>query len=249
MKPSLIVADIEGVITPPNRGMIEPLEILPLIAYCEAVRTGVGLPPLVFCTGRQIPYLEFVAQYTNAFFPGLPSVAENGAFLYDVAQNEVFINPAVNGESRETLRVVRKRTDEIVDRTGARKEYGKEICISLNPPQGMTAAGFFVLVSDELAEFADAINVTHSASAVDITPKGIDKASGVRFLSEKTGIPLEAMLGIGDTRGDLPFLEVVGIAAGPANASAEVRNVAEFIAESEGPAGVAEILRRYTDWE
>lgn len=249
MKVDLIVADIEGCITPPNRGMMNPSEFLPLVDYCKAAIADKNLPPMVFCTGRQIPYVECTAQLTNAFFPKFPSVAENGAFLYDVALNEVFMNPAVTSEAKEILHEIRKETEKILQKFDARKEYGKDICISLNPPLNMPISAFFEEVEQNLSQYSTVINITHSASAVDITPIGIDKASGVKFLSEKTGIPTENMLGIGDTRGDLPMLKLVGMPTGPANASKEVREVAKFIAKTEGVIGVAEILKHFTSWE
>ncbi|HRX53190.1 MAG TPA: HAD family hydrolase [Verrucomicrobiales bacterium] len=249
MRIQLIVADIEGVILPAHRGMINPGDMSPIVDYCRQALVDNRLPPLVFCTGRQIPYLECVAQLMNAFFPGFPSIAENGSFLYDVARNEVFINPRITDRSRGILNAVKKRTDEFIAISGARKEYGKEVCISLNPPAGCSISAFYKEIGCELEDFAEEINITHSASAVDITPNGIDKASGLRFLSQKTAIPVTAMLGIGDTLGDLPFLKVVGVPTGPANASVDVQNIAHFISSTEGPVGVAEILRRYTEWD
>lgn len=245
----LIVADIEGCITPPNRGMMSPADFLSIVDYCKTAMSDKSLPPLVFCTGRQIPYVECVAQLTNAFFPNFPSVAENGAFLYDVAKNDVFLNPAVTSEAKELLHDVRKESEKILQKYDARKEYGKDICISLNPPLNMQISEFFEIVCDLLSQYSKVVNITHSASAIDITPIGIDKASGVRFLSEKTEIPLENMLGIGDTRGDLPMLNIVNIPTGPANASQEVKEIAKFISDSEGVIGVAEILKHFTSWQ
>lgn len=113
----------------------------------------------------------------------------------------------------------------------------------------MSISQFFEEVKQSLSQFSNVINITHSASAVDITPIGIDKASGVKFLAEKTGISTENMLGIGDTRGDLPMLNLVGIPTGPANASQDVKDIAKFIARSEGVIGVAEILKHFTTWQ
>jgi HAD superfamily hydrolase (TIGR01484 family) len=249
MKVDLIVADIEGCITPPNRGMMNPADVLPIVDYCKAAMSNKNLPPLVYCTGRQLSYVECVAQLTNAFFPKFPSVAENGAFLYDVAQNEVFINPAITEEAKEILPVIRKKIEKILQKFDAQKEYGKEVCLSLNPPVKMPISQFFEEVKQSLSSFSNVITITHSVSAVDITPIGIDKASGVKLLSEKTGIQLENMLGIGDTRGDLPMLNIVGMPTGPANASDSVQEIAKYIATSAGPLGVAEILRHFTSWK
>jgi HAD superfamily hydrolase (TIGR01484 family) len=248
-KIEVIVADIEGCITPPNRGMMNPSDFLPIVDYCKSAMSDKSLPPIVFCTGRQIPYVECVAQLTNAFFPNFPSVAENGAFLYDVALNDVFLNPAVTPEAKELLHDVRKTAEKILQKYDVRKEYGKDICISLNPPLNTSISDFFEIVCESFSQYSKVVNITHSASAVDITPIGIDKASGVRFLSEKTGILLENMLGIGDSRGDLPMLNIVGIPTGPANASREVKEIAEFISDSEGVTGVAEILKHFTSWQ
>lgn len=96
--------------------MMNPAEFLPIVDYCQKIQLNNDLPPLVFCTGRQIPYLECVDQLTKAFFPNFPSVAENGAFLYDVARNEVFLNPAITNEARELLRDIRNKTEKILQK-------------------------------------------------------------------------------------------------------------------------------------
>jgi hydroxymethylpyrimidine pyrophosphatase-like HAD family hydrolase len=244
----LNVLDDAGVVMPPHRDTAEPSELLPLSRYCAAVRGGAPYPPVILCTGRQIPYAEAVTQMIGAFFPGYYSVVENGAFLYDVASNVIEPNPLLTPEHRDILAEVRRYTDGVVQRHGARKEYGKEICISLNPPAGMAIAEWFSIVRESLEPWQELLNVTHSMSAVDITPAGIDKAAGLRAVSEKTGIPCEAMLGVGDTRGDWPMLKLVGTAVGPANATEDVRSVAAYIAPAEEALGAAQIIEKYTGW-
>jgi hydroxymethylpyrimidine pyrophosphatase-like HAD family hydrolase len=245
----LIVCDAEGCITPPNRGIMNPEEIVPIAEYCRAARNDKSLPPLVLCTGRQIPYAECVVQMIGAFFPGYPSIVENGAFLYDVANNDILPNSALPLRFIEIVTELHQQVDKLIKKYGAKKESGKEICISLNPPNDLTIENFYEVVRKELDSYADLLEITHSMSAVDITPKGIDKASGVRQLAEITGIAPQKMLGIGDTRGDLPMLNLVGVPACPANATDEVKAVAQFIATQEGALGVAEILRHFTPWK
>lgn len=95
----------------------------------------------------------------------------------------------------------------------------------------------------------DLVFVTYSSSAVDITPKGVDKASGLTFLSERTSIPFVEMLGIGDTKGDFPMLERVGFPACPSNAKPEVIELVQerngHVAQKPNTAGVWEILLHY----
>jgi hydroxymethylpyrimidine pyrophosphatase-like HAD family hydrolase len=246
--PRLIVCDIEGCIMPPRRGPLDLPALMPLVEYCRSAQQDAALPPLVFCTGRQIPYAECVTQMLDAFFPGRPSIVENGAFLYDVAANRVLRHPLLGEQALEAMYAAREASAALLARVGTAQEFGKEICLSLNPPPSMKIETFYRVVQDELQPWSEALTITHSQSAVDITPRGIDKAAGVFFLSEQTGITPAQMLGIGDTRGDLPMLKLIGIPCGPANASREVREVSTFIAPSEGPRGVVEILERFTGW-
>ncbi len=101
----------------------------------------------------------------------------------------------------------------------------------------------------DLSEWDSLLEITHSQSAVDITPRGVNKGSGIRQLAKLVRIPVDEMLGIGDSHGDLPMLQVVGTRACPANASEEIKNLSHFVAEGEGPHGVSEILQKYTHWQ
>src|SRR5690606_33068882 len=58
--------------------------------------------------------------------------------------------------------------------------------------------------------------------------KFISKASGIRRLSERTGIPVSRMAGIGDTMSDRPIAEHVKHFACPANAAQEIREFAAY---------------------
>jgi hypothetical protein len=245
----LILCDVEGCLTPPNRGIMIPEQLTAISEYCKSARNDKSLPPLVLCTGRQIPYAECVAQLIGAFFPGFPSIAENGAFLYDVAKNEIIPNSILTSEVSELLKDVREQTDELIKNYKAKKEYGKDICISLNPPDNLKVEEFYEIVREALTNFNMVIEITYSKSAVDITPTGVNKGSGVRQISEYTGITFEEMLGIGDTRGDMPMLEIIGTPTGPANASSEVRKIAKYIAPNPEVIGVVDILRQFTSWK
>ena len=80
---------------------------------------------------------------------------------------------------------------------------------------------------------------------MDVTPTGINKGQGVRWLSEETGISLAHMWGIGDSTSDLKFLELVGRSAAPANAAAEVQAAVGYVSPYRDGDGVVDILRRW----
>ena len=45
------------------------------------------------------------------------------------------------------------------------------------------------------------------------------------------------------------MFEVVGTRACPADAKEEIKSIADFVAEGNGPHGVSEILQKYTPWK
>jgi hypothetical protein len=242
----LIVCDIEGCIMPARRGPVD----LTGLARCRSVigamreRAGAGF---TICTGRPAPYVEAVLQFIGGPWPGVPAVVENGAFLYDAASGELIPHPLLTGR-RHALEAANAAVVRLLASPrwpGARREPGKEVCISLNPPHGQDIAAFYREVAAELGPVAEHLTITHSRSAVDITPRGIDKGAGFLFLCERVGMPPVSCVAIGDTEGDLPMLERAGHAAAPANCAPQVKDMAEYVSPFSETAGVADIIEHY----
>ena len=217
----LVVCDIEGCLTMNKSLPIDLGSLTKTQGYCELARRG-NKPPFVLCTGRPQAYAEAIIQALDAFFPNFPSIVENGCFLYDPVEDVLLENPAIAGKKKKLANIRAMLIEAYVEKNKAKLEPGKEICLSLNPVGGQSVKSLFEEIQGFLSGELEMVFVTHSSSAVDITPRGINKASGLSFLSQRTEIPFEDMLGIGDTTGDIPFLNLVGIPACPANASPEV---------------------------
>lgn len=256
-KPLLIVSDIEGCWNDKKGKPFPGAQLDRVKSYCEMARKG-KLPPLVLCTGRGPGYCEPILQMMDAYFPGVYSVTENGAFLLHFESGNEFLvpNPAMEGKMADLSAAVQSIKIRFVAGGLARLEYGKEICVSLNPTtvSGSTVAQLYEMVKDELLEtgWISLVNVTHSNSAVDITPSGVNKGSGVRFMSEKCGISLEDMAGIGDSKGDWPMLELVGHPCCVGNADEAtkelVRSRGGYVATDHNAKGAIEILKSITGW-
>jgi hydroxymethylpyrimidine pyrophosphatase-like HAD family hydrolase len=250
----LFVCDWEGCVTDPRGGSF-PWQLDAMAELARVIRQlhdTQGAPGFVLCTGRQFPYGEAALQAINAIWDNLPSIMENGAGLYYPKTREVVPNPAITPERLETLDRVRQKAQQIARARGGRVLAGKEFSVSAIPPAGVAIEEYCVEFQRELADFVNAgviENPTHSKSAVDITPQGVNKGTGTRFLSEITHIPLTAMVGIGDTAGDLAMLKEVGHPCAPANADNMVRNlVAEkggYVSPLPTTQGVIDIVRRY----
>jgi len=242
---SLIISDIEGCISP-NKGQALALDAIAQIqAQNKLAQVGKAVP-LTLCSGRSQPFIEAFAQMLAVSWP---CVCENGAFLYDPANDRLIRHPGITDGHIQSLKELRALLEtEIHKEVPHRIEPGKEICISLNPIADLN--DYHKQVKELFERVTPHVNpelffITHSASAVDITPKGIDKAAGVRFLSETMNIPLDRMLGIGDTGGDLPFLQLVGISAAPANAQDSIINEVSYVSQYPHAYGVVDIIAKH----
>ncbi|MEW5729403.1 MAG: HAD-IIB family hydrolase [Pseudomonadota bacterium] len=243
---ALVVCDIEGCLTP-GKGEAMDLGALARVAGHNLRARSGAVAPLTLCTGRPQPFVEAMCQMLRVF---LPCVCENGALLYDPAADAVVPHPDVTPQMIAASRDLRRFIEtDLARRIPLAVEPGKEICISLNPRGGDgPMPGRVARLHAEIAPRVDPalFTVTHSNSAVDITPRGIDKGAGLRVLADMTGVALADMLAIGDAPNDLPFLTLAGTSACPANAHPAVKAVVTRVAGEEFAAGVTELLSANT---
>lgn len=268
----LVILDVEGVLTLPGGGQYPwPLDDLGRVRrFLEETAQ-----PCVLCTGRQQPYGEAVIQGLNLFSrlspeqgadavrrggPELlawPSILENGAYFYDPLAKRPFPHPDLTSERIQVLQRVRTEILwPLARETGAVVEAGKDFTVSVNPPplspsssERQSTADFFPVVVSALGRFADELEIKASVSAIDITPRGISKASAVGLLLHWLGLAPQEVLGVGDTRADEGWLQLVGWRAAPANGREALPGM-DYYAPDEVAAGLLEILQhaRKQDW-
>ena len=198
----------------------------------------------ILCTGRQLPYVEASLQAIGAISK-TPSIAENGACLYYPKSKAVIVNPAIQEETREAMTEIRSITFAHINNAGGNREYGKEFSISLNPHPHQSIEEFYEEVSSLLNKYAHIVEIHHSRSAVDITPKGVNKGSGLRFLAEIENFNLDRAIMVGDSNGDLPALEIVRYPACPSNADESVKKICNYVSPYETTTGVIDIIKHY----
>lgn len=78
--------------------------------------------------------------------------------------------------------------------------------------------------------------------AVMILPQGVDKVTGLNAALQELGLPVEAVVGVGDAENDLSFLRLCGLSAAVENALAEVKAAADWVAATPHGAGVVELI-------
>ena len=259
MEPQIqaILIDVDNCVVPTDgilpRGFFDGLKTLALFVDEANDRR---FPPIGWCSGRDRNYIEAVS-----FFTGLPncwSVIESGIALFNPTTKKMILNPALTPEIKEAFGIVRReRLPRILTKFPGLFDYpGNVINIALERQYGVRTPieDYYMAVKQELRDLEERglVTIHHSRIAVDISPPGIDKASGVKFLSQCTKIDPEQMLGIGDSRGDFPMLDLVGYAACPANASEECEELIRrkkhgYVSPHPYVPGVVDSIRKFDD--
>lgn len=79
----------------------------------------------------------------------------------------------------------------------------------------------------------------------EVVPAGYSKATGIRFLEEKLGIPHENTYALGDSANDLSMLYYVKHSIAMENSCKEVLDMASFLTLDVDEGGVTHALRHY----
>lgn len=243
----LVLCGWEGCVSEPGGGTVPwPLhKMAKLNKIIAEMRSDSRYPPFALCTGRQFPYGEAALQALGAMWDNIPSILENGVGLYYPTTKKIAWHPAITPDIARAMMEVRGRAMEIIECMSGEMERGKEYCISLNPPHGKDIEWMYEETAEQLNSFLDVIEIRRSLSAVDITPKGVNKGTALQFLSQVTGIPVQDVVGIGDSSNDLPMLNLVGHPACPGNAELEVQEIAEYASGYRTTDGVIDIIHHY----
>jgi Cof subfamily protein (haloacid dehalogenase superfamily) len=94
-------------------------------------------------------------------------------------------------------------------------------------------------------QFGDFVDVVRSSdSLVEMMPNGVNKAEGLRRLSEILSIPLDRIMAFGDYDNDAEMLAAVGIGIAVENATGKAKAAADHIVPSVADNGPARFLRK-----
>jgi HAD superfamily hydrolase (TIGR01484 family) len=239
MKNKCFVVDIDGCITTGKSYAMDlsSLSDLSSLIHQESL-------DFFLCSGRSAPYVEAITQLLSLT---QLCICENGAYLYSPELDEVEYHPLVTSELLVILNTLKQQLLSKSAKLPAKFELGKEVCLSLNPVAGNVSELYRrVKKIFKEASLFDILTIQHSNSAVDITPKGVDKGSALSLLAQKEGFSLENVIAIGDSEGDLPFMTLAGISACPANASHACKQQADFISQYSTTNGVIDIIKYFS---
>ena len=238
----LVVVDVDGVLSHGEAAPLDFAVLQRLAAFNDRARRNPTHPAVTLCTGRPVPYVEVLMQAIHGRYP---AVYENGAGLYIPEPYGFTWHPAVTRDVQ--MRLMRFQGvlhDALVATEGAYFQPGKSASLSVFPRPGVALGRVFAEASRLARDFGGEFSVEEAATCVNVIIRGIDKAEGVRWLSRQTGIPLGDMAGVGDAPSDVPFMQLLGWSAAPANAHQAVKQIAHYTSPYEDGLGLVDILTR-----
>jgi len=247
--PILFASDIDGCIVPPNRAEVDLVKFARLRRYCEFVKEHKEYPQVIFFTGRSQGYVELLAQSLGMVGSSVdvPFVIENGAALYLPTAKKTI--PLIS--TSQVLDIISVR--QFLGEKFSNNEFEpKSYMVTLNPigeviekVKGETVDELREKVTLELKDkgLLEKVVITSTASSVDISPKDVNKLSGLIKALEylpKDGAPapLKKVVGFGDQIADLRVLRAAGRAYCPIDSHKEVR---DFVTKEFGSEHIVEL--------
>lgn len=93
------------------------------------------------------------------------------------------------------------------------------------------------------------VEITFSSKRyLEFMPAGIDKGYGLKKLAEMLGIPMDQVIGVGDSANDLAMIKAAGLGVGVANVTDDVRPYCDIVLESTGDDGAfGELVEKYLE--
>jgi HAD superfamily hydrolase (TIGR01484 family) len=212
MKSKLVLLDIDGCIMPPNRG---EADLNKLIALKNAINSLNNAEISIF-TGRSQEYVEFLSQvlgFVNKETE-IPFVIENGSALYYPKQKRS--EPII-----ENTQAINKAREILQAQLPKNPFEPKSYIVTINPRKNETVNEFKEVVLKALKQHRldRFVEVTNSASSVDILSKGANKLFGVRYMIQKFFNEEVFLIAVGDSATDRDVLLQANKAYVPSNAS------------------------------
>ncbi|MCI8418725.1 MAG: HAD family phosphatase [Lachnospiraceae bacterium] len=269
MEKKLLFVDLDGTllndnkeITPENRAAME-----------QAIQLGHAI---VVTTGRAMVSAQKQVERLGLTGPGCYAITSNGALIFDTHSGEIVfktgvprevIRPIFDEAYAFGLHAQTYTADHAVcERAGREMEYYSRTTLL---PYLLVDDAAAALSEDPVKLlFIDLYNKQNlenfrahmepyarehgldmffsSELYLEFLPHGINKGSGVRFLSQLLHVPLSQTIAAGDAENDITMLQAAGTACVMANASSDMKRYGDYVTQRDNNhSGIAEIIERF----
>ena len=237
----LFVTDLDGCVTDPfitpDWDAYTKLRALNLSSTKDE-----RIPPLSICTGRPMPYAEAQAQILGI---RIPFVFESGGGMYDVEKNNITWTSGLDEEAKAQVQEIKlwSMANLIDNYKGSIPEFAKFTDIGIIHQDTPIIDEIFERSVEFISANFNRFEVHKTEVSVNIILKKANKGEGIKMLAKHFGLKLEELAYIGDSSGDVPGLQIVGMPFAPLNAAQVAKDVAE-VTENKSTKAVVEAYQK-----
>jgi hydroxymethylpyrimidine pyrophosphatase-like HAD family hydrolase len=236
----IIICDIDGCLSPEDPVPMDAHRLLQVAEYNLGVKERGEGPWLTLCSGRPLAFVEALCRYLQNDL--LPCLGENGVWLYDPAENEYVMDPAITDEHLEIVVEAARWAKRVYGHKGVSQQPGKNASVTLHHPDVAYLKGVCNEVQQAFDSRSWPFRVTMTWSYINCDLTHISKSTGIQRLFDRTGLQPDDAIGIGDTMSDRAIAEQVSYFACPQNAAEPLKGLSHFVAPGSETQGVLDIL-------
>lgn len=261
-----LALDIDGTVTNSKK------EITPAV-HAEIRRLQEAGIPVALVSGRPVLGMKHVADELDFSNYNCYILAFNGGKIIDTKTNKVVYSQTIplplakevcKAATEYDVAIVTYKGEYIISSDPDNQYTQIESYVTRIPVRGVHSMeeevdfepDKFLFVGEPLyiesilpemqRRFAGKLNIFRSEPYfMEIVPLGIDKARSLDRLLDKLGMTSENLVACGDGFNDISMVNFAGMGVAMANACAETKAVANYIAPSNDEDGVADAIKKF----
>jgi hydroxymethylpyrimidine pyrophosphatase-like HAD family hydrolase len=238
----LVICDIDGCLSPESHAPFNESGLSKIAEHNRLAVRNHDRPIVTLCSGRPISFVECLCRLIHNTL--IPSIGENGVWLWRPSDNSFECDPAITSEHLDVVDEARKLLRSLYHSKGVVQQPGKSASVALYHPDTAYLRSIEPVIAAEFQKRDWPIRVSMTWLYINCDLQHVNKGTAIRRLLTETGIDPERTAGIGDTMGDRFIAERVAWFGCPANAEAEIRKAAAYVSPHEEVVGVLDILRQ-----
>lgn len=265
MDKKIIFLDLDGTLTNDEK-KVTPLTQKALLEMQKAGHI------VVLASGRPTPGILPVAKAVELEKFGGYIMAFNGGKIINAKTNEVvfeqvldrkYISPLLKYAKENDIGLITYDDKRIIVGTRMDKYIETESFINKIPVYETDMEEYVTYNSNKLlmtappeiatkheqilaGKYKNQLSISRSADYfIEIMPKGIDKAASIEVLINKLKIRKENTIACGDGYNDISMVKYAGIGVAMENAVDEVKQVADYVTDSNNEDGIAKVVEKF----
>lgn len=262
LKIKIVFFDIDGTLTNSNKVMSENT----INTLNKLIEKNIFI---VLCSGRANSYIK---QYLKLINKSKYSISNNGALIYDNDLNKIIISHTLYSKDLEYLwnysnetkssfiintinnkysnNFVKNKKDKIiVDKLSNVKEDKVQLVISNDDINIMKELEMYINNKTNLKVINKSFDYLNEIKDgyyfFDVVNKNVSKGNAINDLLKVLNINKKNSLCFGDSINDIDMFKSVGISVAMANAIEDLKNIADYITDTNDEDGISKFFDKY----